>query len=197
MLRPFAAEGLHQDGFNQRFDVGFAGVVRAKCERWLSVQGAFKQRAHDAGLDELPVRFGRVGQDARNSASVSSKTVESSNRWPLKWRILSLPNVPPLAMTAKSFSSVFGKMFRVVNAGLGNFREQVFRQQAGVLGKETKDDAIEEPGDAEIFLLGDVDFLAGFGVGQFHAFAALQRPGDFGDLRGQVFGDLRPWCAAV
>ena len=33
--------------------------------------------------------------------------------------------------------------------------------------------------------------LRGPGVGQFHALAALQRHGDFGDLRGKVFGDLR------
>ena len=40
-----------------------AGVVRAQLRRaGFRVQAALKQRAHDAGLDELPVRFGGVGE---------------------------------------------------------------------------------------------------------------------------------------
>ncbi len=69
-------------------------------------------------------------------------------------------------------------------------KSRSFGSRPRVLGKETKDDAIEKPGDAEIFLLRDVHFFAGFGVGQFHAFAALQRLGDFGNLHRQIFGDL-------
>ena len=56
----------HEHGFNERFDVGFAGVVRAKLRAKIAftVESAFKQRAHDARLDKLPVRFRRVGQPA-------------------------------------------------------------------------------------------------------------------------------------
>src|ERR1017187_2080509 len=92
--------------------------------------------------------------------------------------------------TKQLFDS-FGKMLRLLQRTFENFHENIFRQQAGVLGKETKDDAIQKTGDAEIFLLRDVHLFSGFGVGKLHAFAALQRLGDGGDLRRNFLGDLR------
>src|ERR1035437_6755342 len=85
----------------------------------------------------------------------------------------------------------FGKMLRLLQRAFENFREQIFRQQARVFGKETEDDAIEKPGDAKIFLLREVHLFSGFGIGQFDAFAALQRLGDGGNLPGNFFSDLR------
>ena len=57
--------------------------------------------------------------------------------------------------------------------------KRFFGQQAGVLGEEAEDEAIEEPGDAEVLALGDVMLAARVRVGQFGAFALLQRAGDF------------------
>ena len=57
---------------------------------------------------------------------------------------------------------------------MASSREEVLGQQAGVLGEEAEDEAIEEPGDAEVLALGDVHFGAGVGVRQFGAFALLQ-----------------------
>ena len=56
-------------------------------------------------------------------------------------------------MTRKSLSQRFGERSRVVQAGFGDFGEEVLGQQAGVFGKEAKDEAVEEAGDAEISLL--------------------------------------------
>ena len=69
----------------------------------------------------------------------------------------------------KKFFQHLGKKFRVVNSTFGNVSDRFFGRKSGVLGKETKDDAIEKPRDAEILLLRYVHFLAGFSVGQFDA----------------------------
>ena len=56
--QPFPAQWRHQNRFNQRADVRLAGVVCAKLGALAFVQGAFKQRAHNGRLNELPVGFG-------------------------------------------------------------------------------------------------------------------------------------------
>ena len=86
----------------------------------------------------------------------------------------------------KKFFQGFGKQFWVVNAGLGNVGEQIFRQKAGVFRKEAKHDAIQKPGDAQIFPLREIHFLARPGVRQFHGFALLQRLGNLGNVARRV-----------
>ena len=56
--------------------------------------------------------------------------------------------------------------------------------------KKQKIEAVEEAGDAEVLALGDGDFGAGAGVGQFGALALLQGAGDFGEFLRERLGDL-------
>ena len=81
---PFAPERGHEDRLDEGDDVFAAGVLRAKGGALAGVQAAREERAHDAGLDELPVRLGGLGEQAAFRRRCRSKTVESSNRWPLK-----------------------------------------------------------------------------------------------------------------
>src|ERR1043166_1907090 len=126
----------------------------------------------------------------RISASVSSNTVASSNRCPLKWRVRWVPERPPLAHGAERFFEPFGKEMRVVQASLRDFGEDVARQQPGVFGEKAKHDAIKEARDAEVFSLRDAGLAPGLGVRKFHALALLERAGDFGNLGREVLRDL-------
>ena len=67
-----------------------------------------------------------------------------------------------------------GELLIVVQRGFDDFREQARRQKAAVFSEETKHDAIQETGNAEIFALGEIDLLARGGVGDLHALAFLQ-----------------------
>ena len=79
---------------------------------------------------------------------------------------------------------------RIVQGRLGQLGEEFPGQQVGVFGEEAKDEAVEEPGDAEAPALGDVDFGAGVSVRQFSAFALVQGAGDLGELLRELLGDL-------
>ena len=189
-FRPFAAKRLHQDGFNQRFDISLAGVMRAKLRALLRFQGAFKQRAHDAGFNKLPVGFARIGKLAQFGFG-EFKDAGFFKQMPVEITNLVFAKRAAFGHDREKFFQRLGKQFRVINSGFGNLGEKSFRQKAGVLGKETKDNAIQKAGDAQIFLLRDVHFRTVFGVGKFDAFAALKRFGNFGDLHREIFGDLR------
>ena len=59
---PFAAERGHEDRLDQGDDVLAAGVLRAQRGPLVGVQAAGEEGAHDARLDELPVRLGGLDQ---------------------------------------------------------------------------------------------------------------------------------------
>ena len=61
---PFAAERGHEHGFNQGDDVGPPGVLRSQRGQLVGVQTTGKEGAHDARLDELPIRLGSFGEGA-------------------------------------------------------------------------------------------------------------------------------------
>ena len=108
----------------------------------------------------------------------------------MKWRILCSAEHAAGGHGAEERFERQGELVRIVQGGLGEVGEQLLGQQAGVLGEEAEDEAIEEAGDAEVLALGDGDFGAGAGVGQFGAFALLEGAGDFGELLRQRLGDL-------
>ena len=166
-----------------------AGVLRAQRGQLVGVQAAGKEGAHDAGLDELPIRLGGFRQDAalvivqlEDGGILEQMAVEVAN--------LVMAEHAALGHRAKERFERLGELVRIVQGGLGQVREEVLGQQAGVLGEEAEDEAVEEPGDAEVLALGDGDFGAGLGVGQFGAFALLQGAGDFGELLRERLGDL-------
>jgi hypothetical protein len=59
------------------------------------------------------------------------------------------------------------------------------------LGEETKHDAIEKAGDAQVFLLRHLQLAPAFGVFKFDALPSLKRLGDGGNFFRQLFGDSR------
>src|SRR5205823_6134745 len=75
-------------------------------------------------------------------------------------------------------------------AMLENFADDIWREQAGVFGEETKDDAIEKTGDAKVFALRDGMLAPGLRVGQLYRFSILQRTRDIADLRCELFGNF-------
>ena len=97
---------------------------------------------------------------------------------------------PALGHDVKELFHDLGQVLGIVEGGLENVGQEVLWQQARVLGKEAKDEAIEKPGDAEILLLGNGDLGTGPGIGQLDALSALKQTGDFGNLLGELFGDL-------
>src|SRR5438552_7649645 len=54
---PLPPERLHENRFDEGFDVGFAGIVGAELRALVFVQRALEEGAHDARLDKLPVGF--------------------------------------------------------------------------------------------------------------------------------------------
>ncbi|MGA2177761.1 MAG: hypothetical protein ABSH38_22525 [Verrucomicrobiota bacterium] len=147
--------------------------MRAQLRALAVIHGALKERAHDAGFNELPVGFAGVGQlfqfifgDFKNGRILEKMPVEMAD-------FVFAESATPGHDFEKCFER-FGEVAQIVEAGLEQFSEKFFRQQSGVLGKETKDDAVEKAGDAKVFLLRDRNFGAALGVGQFDAFAALQ-----------------------
>ena len=79
---------------------------------------------------------------------------------------------------------------RVVQGRFGQLGEEFRGQQAGVLGEEAEDEAVEEPGNAQALALGDIDFSAGVSVRQFGAFALVQGAGDLSELLCELLGNL-------
>src|SRR6266542_2619096 len=157
-LAPLPPERLHENGLDEGFDVGFAGVVSAELGALIFVEGAFEERAHDAGFNELPVGFAGGGELAqfgfgefKDAGFLKEVAVEMTN--------FVFAKGAAGGHDGEQLFERLGKELRIVNPGLGNFRKKMFWQQAGVLGKETKDDAIQKTGDAKIFLLRDVHFL--------------------------------------
>ena len=55
---------------------------------------------------------------------------------------------------AKERFERLGELAWIVQGGLGQFRKELLGQQASVLGEETEDESIEEPGDAKAFPVG-------------------------------------------
>ena len=82
-------------------------------------------------------------------------------------------------------------MPRIIEAGAGHLGKEPFREEVGVFGEETKNDAVEKAGDAQVLPLRDIHLRARLPVAQLAALALLQRPGDACDLRGEFLGDLR------
>ncbi|HEU0010821.1 MAG TPA: hypothetical protein VFT34_13470 [Verrucomicrobiae bacterium] len=187
---PLTAKRSHEHGFNERLDVRLAGVMRAELGPLLRFNGAFKERSHDAWLNELPVCFARLGEFSqlvlgqfKHGGFLEKMSVEVADFV-----------LPERAAARHDFEQLFhrlGEMVEIVEAGLEQFAEQLFGQQSCVLSEEAKDDAVEKAGDAEVFPLRDVHFGARPGVGQLAAFPLLQRLGDFGDCLGESFGYLR------
>ena len=126
----------------------------------------------------------------RRSSSFNSKTVESSKRWPLKWRILWCPEQAAPGHRAEERFEGFRELVRIVEGNLGHVGEKVLRQQPGVFGEKAEHQAIEEAGNAQVLALDDGDFGARPGVGQFRAFALLQGAGYLGELLRQRLGDF-------
>jgi hypothetical protein len=83
-----------------------------------------------------------------------------------------------------------GEVVRVVEAELEQVGKEVGREQAGVLGEEAEDEAVQEAGDAEILALGEIHLGAGLGVGELDGLALLEGLGDLGDVAGERLGDL-------
>ena len=186
---PFAAEGSHEDRLDQGDDVLAAGVLRAEGGPLVGVQATGKEGAHDAGLDELPVGFGGFGQGAalvivqlEDGGVLEEVAVEVAN--------LVLAEHAALGHRPKQGFEGVGELVRVIQGNPGDVGEELLGQQAGVLGEEAEDQAVEEAGNAEVLALGHGDLGAGPGVGQFGAFALLERLGDLGELLRQRLGDL-------
>ncbi len=186
---PFAAERGHEHGLNDGDDVVPAGELRAQRGQLVGVQAAGKEGAHDAGLDVLPIRLGRVREDAalvivqiEDGGILEKMAVEMAN-------LVSAEHAARGHRAEERFERL-GEMVRVVQGRPGQLREELLGQQVGVLGEEAEDEAVEEPGDAEALALGDADFGAGVRVRQFGAFALVQGAGDFGELFRQLLGDL-------
>ena len=189
-LRPLAAERCHEHGFDKRLDVGLARVVRAELGTLGGVERALEERAHDARLDKLPVGLTRIGElaqflpgELKDGEILEEVAVEMAN-----------PVFAERAAGGHDGEETFerdGEVVRVVEAALEQVGEKIFRQQAGVLGEKTKDEAVEEAADAEIFSLGKIHLGAGLRVGEFDGLALLERLGDGSDFLGEVFGDLR------
>ena len=163
--------------------------MRAQRGQLVGVQAAGKEGAHDAGLDGLPIRFGGFREDAalvivqlENAGILEEMAVEVAN--------LVLAEQAALGHRAEKRFKGLGELPRGVEGDLGEFGKEVLRQQTRVLGEEAEDQPVEEPGDAEVFPLGNGDFGAGVGVRQFDAFALLQRTGDLGKLLREGLGDL-------
>jgi hypothetical protein len=97
---------------------------------------------------------------------------------------------PAFGHDTKEFFQAFGEKVWVVNACLRDFAKDAARQEAGILGEKTKDNAIEESGNAEVLTLRDICFFARFGICELNALTLLQRARDFSDLGGQGLGDL-------
>ncbi|MCX6911246.1 MAG: hypothetical protein NTY01_24835 [Verrucomicrobia bacterium] len=187
---PFAAKRSHKHRLNHRLDVVLAGVVRAELRASAFIQGAFKERAHDARLDELPVRIARVGEfpqfilgEFKDGSFLKQMAVEVTD--------FVFAESAALGHDREKCFERLRQKARIVNAGFEHVAEKVFRQQAGVFSEETKDHAIEKAGNAKALALGEIGFGAGPGVGPFAALSFLQRHGDFGEGFCQVFGDLR------
>jgi hypothetical protein len=103
---------------------------------------------------------------------------------------LVLPKVPPRGHDGEELLQPLGEVVRVVEAELEQVGEEVpVGQQAGVLGEEAEDDAVEEAGDAQVLALGEIHLGAGLGVGELDGLALLEGLGDLGDVLRQLLGD--------
>ena len=188
--RPFTAERSHEHGFHQRSDVLLTREVRAQLRALVRVQAALEERAEDGWFDELPVRLGSFREQPNlilgqleHGGVLEEMAVEVTD--------FVMTKRAALRHDGKQFLKTFGEELWLVDGGFGDVAENRLRQQAGILGKEAKNDAIEEAGDAEIAPLREVHFRAGLGVGQFHALTLLERLRDLGNGRGKGFRDLR------
>ena len=185
-LRPLLPEGLHQDGFHQCFDVGFAGVMRAQLVPVAFVQSALKQRAHDARLNKLPVRLRRLAQNPK-LLLVQFKNARIVKQMPVEMTNLVRAKIAAFGHDAKEVFQGPGKVRRIINGGFEDVGKKVRREKPRVLGKHAKNNPIEKPGDAQVFPLRVIHFGAAPGVRQFHAFPFLERMGHFADFFRQRF----------
>src|SRR2546425_4057816 len=143
--------------------------LRAELAAVLKIQGAFKERAHDAGLNELPVgkaRFRELPQlifgEFKNRGFLEQMAVEMADFVFAEWA--------PFGHDFEKLFECFGKVMKIVHAGLEHLAEKLPWQQAGVFGEETEHDAIQEAGDAEVFALRETHFRAGLRISQLDGF---------------------------
>jgi hypothetical protein len=187
---PLAAERSHEDGFDEGDDVGFGGVVRAELGTLGGLEGAFEERAHDAGLDTAPIGLGGgreladfLGEKFEDGGVFEEVAVEVAD---------GMRAVEPAGgHRAEEGFEGRGEVGGIVVRFFQDAVQEFFREQGGVFGEKTENDTVQETRDAEILLLRDGDLAAIAGVAEFDGLAALERTGDHGDRGGERFGDLR------
>src|ERR1019366_4330438 len=155
--------------------VNFAGVMRTQlCAKiTLAVERALEQRAHDGGLDKLPVRFRRVRQEAdvvirhfKHRYIFEQMSVEMAN--------LSMSKHATLGHHPEKLLQRFIEFLFAFQTHLRDFREKILGQQAGIFREKTKHDAIEKTRDAQVLLLRHLQLTPGERVFEFDALPALK-----------------------
>src|SRR5207302_6968156 len=124
---------------------------------------ALEERARDPGLDELPIGFGRGGERA-DFFFVQLQDGGFFKKMAVEMFDLVFAESSAGCHRRKKVFERFGEMFGIVRAGLENVLDHTRGKQAGVLSEETKDDAIEKAGDAQVLALSDGMFLARFRI---------------------------------
>ena len=132
-----------------RTDLGPLGVFEC----------ALEQCAHDAGLNELPIGFGR-GRERADFAFVQLEDSGFFKEMPVEMFDLVFAETAAPRHFGKKFFERFGEMLRIIDALFENFRDNVRREQPSIFSEETKHNAVEKPSDAEILSLRNRMFPA-------------------------------------
>ena len=171
--RELAAERAQDDGLDQAPDGVAIGVVGAQLGALVRVQAALEEGAEDGRLDERPVEPAHLQEraDLRAGERDDVGRVEQAAVEPVD-----LLGAEEAAVPAHLREQLAERLREDGGAAVGGFREAVedaLRQEAGVLGEQAEQDAVQEVGDL-------VRIVA----------PRPQALGDLGEVAGGLLGDL-------
>ena len=124
------------------------------------IQGPFKERSHDARLNELPIGFGGFAQNPKLFL-VEFKDTRIIEQVPVEMPNFVLTKTAARGHDFKQLFQGLGKVLRVIGGRFQDFAKEVFRQKPRVFGKHAEHNAIEKPGDAQDFSVARNSFLPG------------------------------------
>ncbi len=168
---PAAAEGGHDDGFDDAEDVVFAGVVGAELGAGAGVEGALEEGAEDGGLDGGPVEAGGLGEggefvcgegdDVDGAEEAAVEAVEGG-----------VAVVAAVAHGVEEVGDAGGEAVGVGDRVAEEVGEEAAGEEADVFGEEAEEELDEEVGGA---VGGDI--------------AGAQGGGDLAEALGGLTGD--------
>ena len=145
---PFAAQRGHQHGFEERFDIGPAGVMGADLRAFGGIEDALEERAEDRRLDVRPIGIVDRDEDVdflgrqREDFGVGEQSAVEPEDF------VGAEIAAPCDMAWKRFSSRRGERGGIGLAVFEDFAEKFRRQQADVFAEHAEHELHEEVGDA-------------------------------------------------